>query len=65
MKPHALAFAVMTFLLAGCAVAGNALRHNADIRACRAPGPHDPAGPNQMICPSENGDIVVHKSKIE
>jgi hypothetical protein len=44
--------------LAGCAADGPfgaVLAEGATANSCRAPGPHDAAGPGQMVCDAPDG----------
>ena len=59
MKPHAMVCALMTFVRAGCAVAGHAVRERAIAQTCREPGPHDPATQGQRICDDGLGNEQV------
>ena len=56
MKPHAIVFALMTFVLAGCAVAGHAVRERAIAQTCREPGP--------MILPPRASAFVTMGSEM-
>ncbi len=53
----------LTLSLSACAfgtdVVGGSLANVATEGSCRAPGPHDAAGPGDLVCQEPNGDVVT------